>query len=202
MTIGRLGHGNVGTRLAVDILEDIGDWPSKLGTRANVMRSEGVSLNPASRNGHGWSGCLGRRSRSARCRSGRTRNAIGASIGIALGSPDGGNARALAFRSSKFREKLVRLGIESGLLWLASCLDSGRRSRSRGILSRLRGQFVIRHIFNSHMVLLETLGNGLFASIGEAGSDRFFGSHYNTRIGGVTRGWRLDRNTGSTAVTS
>jgi hypothetical protein len=51
-TIGGSGHGNVGPRLAVDVLDSVCDGPLELGAREDVLRFEGDRLDVATGDEH------------------------------------------------------------------------------------------------------------------------------------------------------
>ncbi|KAJ6437761.1 hypothetical protein O9K51_09589 [Purpureocillium lavendulum] len=201
--IGGRGHGNIGPRLAVDVLEGIGNGSLQLSTGQDKGGIEGDRLDVAAGDEHGRGAGL-RRGRGARGRGRGTRSAVGGrgairlAVGAALGTPDGGDVGTLALGGTELREQLMRLGVEGGLglrlLLLAGGLCAhGGGPRARRVVGSLRSRaFLVGDVLDGDSVwsfgvlLEELLGGGFLAAVGEVGRGRGVGSH-------AEDGWGADR---------
>jgi hypothetical protein len=204
-TVGGGGDGDVGTRSPVDILDDIRQGPPQLVTGLHVLRTQRYGLNVLS---------SGQRDRGDSRVSGRSGGTGGGSgsprstvlsltiglvgdyvpLGDSLGS-------SLGLGTTKVREQLTRLGVQSGgcsswerLLLLAGSLLRQGRGAGGFRVGDVVVQILVDDILNRDMVALggvfcmflsQLLGSRqLFGSGNGSGS----GSHYEYKrpVGGQT----------------
>ena len=131
-------HGHVGAGLAVQVLQNIGKRTLELSPGEDMRRVQQHSLDIAAGNVQGVRpGALpsgadrgantGRRCRSLRGAVGRS-GAIGASVGVVLGTPDGSNNTRLRLGPAQLGEQLAGLRVEG--LGLGGGLGGGGSLRA------------------------------------------------------------------------
>ncbi|ROV91041.1 hypothetical protein VMCG_09603 [Cytospora schulzeri] len=163
--VGSGGDGDVGTRSPVDILDDVWQGPPQLVTRLHVLRAQRYGLNilSAGQRDGGDSRVFGRSGGAGGGSGGARGTVLSLTVGLVGDHVPLGDSLGSGLRlgTTKVREQLTRLGVQSGgsssggrLLLLAGCLlGQGRGARGFGG-GDVGGQVLIDNIFNSDMVTL------------------------------------------------